>query len=141
MRRTLLVAVLLLAIPAGALGGPLGLSLGEGRGLFQGTLPSLQQGLSLRYDSRWGSSALWWGTIPLRPRPNIEIDLLMSAHLSGIDNASWIPGVQLTWRPWEKFLVRAQWTGIAPLRRWQSHRTSGWPTSLQRSAWSADELD
>ncbi len=118
MRRVVLTASVLVLVPVLAAGGPLGLDLGRGRGLFSGTLPSLRQGLTLSYDSRFGSSALWWGTVPLRPRPNLEIDVMLGAQLDGQDSAQWLPGVSLTWRPSEHFVLHAQWATYAPVTRW-----------------------
>jgi hypothetical protein len=118
MHRTLVGAVVLLVVPTLAAAGPLGLDLGKGQGLFRGALPSLRQGLLLSYDSRAGSSALWWGTMPLRPRPNLEIDLVLGAQVDGMQTAQWLPGVMLTWRPSEHFVLQAQWATYAPVQRW-----------------------
>jgi hypothetical protein len=118
MRRTLVGAVVLLVVPALAAGGPLGLDLGKGQGLFRSTLPSLRQGLLLSYDSQAGSSALWWGTMPLRLRPNLQIDLTLGAQMDGTESAQWLPGVMLTWRPSEHFVLHAQWSTYASPQRW-----------------------
>ncbi len=118
MRRTFAGAVVLLLVPTLAAAGPLGLDLGRGRGLFRGTLPPLRQGLLLSYDSQAGSSALWWGTMPLRARPNLEIDLVLGAQIDRTDATQWLPGVVLTWRPSEHFVLHAQWATYAPARRW-----------------------
>jgi hypothetical protein len=112
------VVALLVAVPAAALAGSLGIDLSRGHGLFSGALPPLQQSLSLSYDSRFGSSALWWGSVPLRPRPNLEIDLVLGAQVDAFDAPSWLPGVRLTWRPSEHFELRAQWMTVAARQRW-----------------------